>query len=199
MLTGQQYKDSLQDGRKVYFEGRLIEDFSAEPGLAVPMNVAAEGYDKYFSAEPGALNPVITAPRSAEDLREKIPELLEMDLLLNVTYQSIMTLIVAASRIATSAPQFIPRIEAYIEKARRDDIRITECITDAKGNRSLSPIKTVHYGARDGTPIEAVLTLPRRRSPKNLPLVDLPHGGPIARDSEGWDWWRNISRGPAMP
>ncbi|WP_134765675.1 4-hydroxyphenylacetate 3-hydroxylase N-terminal domain-containing protein [Nocardioides sp. 1609] len=139
MLTGQQYKDSLQDGRKVYFEGRLIEDFSTEPGLAVPMNVAAEGYDKYFSAEPGALNPVITAPRSAEDLREKIPELLEMDLLLNVTYQSIMTLIVAASRIATSAPQFIPRIEAYIEKARRDDIRITECITDAKGNRSKSP------------------------------------------------------------
>ena len=66
------------------------------------------------------------------------------------------------------------------------------------GNRSLSPIKTVHYAARDGTPIEAVLTLPRRRSPKNLPLIDLPHGGPIARDSEGWDWWRNISRRPAM-
>jgi len=67
------------------------------------------------------------------------------------------------------------------------------------GNRSLSPIKTVHYAARDGTPIEAVLTLPRRRSPKNLPLIDLPHGGPIARDSEGWNWWRNISRRPAMP
>ena len=57
------------------------------------------------------------------------------------------------------------------------------------GNRSLSPVKTVHYTARDGTPIEAVLTLPRHRSPKNLPLIVLPHGGPIARDSEGWDWW----------
>lgn len=57
------------------------------------------------------------------------------------------------------------------------------------GYRSLSPVKTVHYTARDGTPIEAILTLPRHRGSKNLPLIVLPHGGPIARDSEGWDWW----------
>lgn len=141
MMTGQQYKDSLKDGRKVYYQGRLIEDFATEPALAVPMEVAAEGYDKYYSAEPGALNPVIAAPRSVEELRNKIPELLEMDLLLNVTYQSIMTLIVAASRIESTAPQFVPRINAYIKKAREDDIRITECVTDAKGDRSRAPAK----------------------------------------------------------
>lgn len=55
--------------------------------------------------------------------------------------------------------------------------------------RSLSPVSTVHYTARDGTPIEAVLTLPRGRTPKALPLIVLPHGGPFARDSEDWDWW----------
>ena len=56
--------------------------------------------------------------------------------------------------------------------------------------RSLSPVRTVHYTARDGTPIEAILTLPRHRpNARNLPLIVLPHGGPIARDSEGWDWW----------
>jgi 4-hydroxybutyryl-CoA dehydratase/vinylacetyl-CoA-Delta-isomerase len=141
MMTGRQYKDSLKDGRKVYFEGRLIEDFATVPGLAVPMEVAAEGYDKYYSSEPGARNPVITAPRSVDELRGKIPELLEMDLLLNVTYQSIMTLIVAASRIESAVPQFIPRINAYIKQALEDDIRITECITDSKGNRSQSPSK----------------------------------------------------------
>lgn len=60
----------------------------------------------------------------------------------------------------------------------------------ALGTRSLSPVSTVHYTARDGTPIEAILTLPRhRKTAKNLPLIVLPHGGPIARDSEGWDWW----------
>lgn len=141
MLTGEQYKDSLKDGRKVYYEGKLIEDLETVPALAVPMGVAAEGYDKYFNGEPGALNPVINPPRSAEELRDKIPELMELDLLLNVTYQSIMTLIVASSRMEADAPQYLPRIKAYIEKAKADDIRITECITDSKGNRSLSPSK----------------------------------------------------------
>lgn len=141
MMTGQQYKDSLKDGRQVYYRGRLIEDFAEEPALGVPMEAVAQGYDKYFSAEPDARNAVITAPRSVDELRNKIPELISMDLLLNTTYQSIMTLVVAASRIETAAPEFIPRINAYIEKAMAEDLRITECITDAKGNRSLAPAK----------------------------------------------------------
>jgi 4-hydroxybutyryl-CoA dehydratase/vinylacetyl-CoA-Delta-isomerase len=52
-----------------------------------------------------------------------------------------MTLLVAAGRLEDHAPEFIPRITAYVEDARRRDIRITECITDAKGDRSLAPAK----------------------------------------------------------
>jgi 4-hydroxybutyryl-CoA dehydratase/vinylacetyl-CoA-Delta-isomerase len=52
-----------------------------------------------------------------------------------------MTLIVASSRIESAAPEYIPRINTYIKKALEDDIRITECITDAKGNRSQAPAK----------------------------------------------------------
>jgi 4-hydroxybutyryl-CoA dehydratase / vinylacetyl-CoA-Delta-isomerase len=141
MLTGRQYKESLKDGRKVYFEGRLIEDFESEPALAVPLQVIADGYDKYYSAEPGTVNPLTVAPRSPAELRDRIPVITEMDLLLNVTYQSLMTLLVAAGRLADHAPEFIPRITAYVEDARRRDIRITECITDAKGDRSLAPAK----------------------------------------------------------
>ncbi len=55
--------------------------------------------------------------------------------------------------------------------------------------RTLSPVSTIRYKARDGVEIEALLTLPRGRVAKNLPLIVLPHGGPFARDSEGWDWW----------
>lgn len=141
MLTGRQYKESLKDGRKVYFEGRLIEDFGSEPAMAIPLQAIADGYDKYYSAEPGAVNPLTIAPRSAEELRDRIPVITEMDLLLNVTYQSLMTLLVAAGRLEDHAPEFIPRIKAYVEDARRRDIRITECITDAKGDRSLAPAK----------------------------------------------------------
>ena len=96
MLTGQQYKDSLKDGRKVYFEGLLIEDLETEPALGVPLQAIADGYDKYYSAGPDAVNPLTIAPRSPEELRARVPVITEMDLLLNVTYQSLMTLLVAA-------------------------------------------------------------------------------------------------------
>ena len=60
---------------------------------------------------------------------------------------------------------------------------------NALKTRTLSPVSTIRYAARDGTSIEAVLTLPRGRAAKNLPLIVMPHGGPFARDSEEWDWW----------
>jgi len=141
MLTGRQYKDSLKDGRKIYFEGQLVEDLESEPALAAPLQTIADGYDKYYSAEPDAVNPLTVAPRSLDELRDRIPVITEMDLLLNVTYQSLMTLLVAAGRLEDHAPEFIPRIMAYVEDARRRDIRVTECITDAKGDRSLAPAK----------------------------------------------------------
>jgi dipeptidyl aminopeptidase/acylaminoacyl peptidase len=48
--------------------------------------------------------------------------------------------------------------------------------------------KPVSYAARDKTTIHAYLTLPRGRSPKNLPLIVLPHGGPYGvRDQLRYD------------
>lgn len=38
--------------------------------------------------------------------------------------------------------------------------------------------RMVSYKARDGVEIKALLTLPRGRTAKNLPLIVLPHGGP---------------------
>jgi dipeptidyl aminopeptidase/acylaminoacyl peptidase len=62
-------------------------------------------------------------------------------------------------------------------------------INDKLRGRMLSPVRTVSYPARDGTAIEAVLTLPRQRQAKNLPVIIMPHGGPFARDDESYDWW----------
>ena len=55
--------------------------------------------------------------------------------------------------------------------------------------RKLAPVSTIHYKTRDGLDLSAVLTLPKGKAAKNLPLILLPHGGPQARDVEGWDWW----------
>jgi dipeptidyl aminopeptidase/acylaminoacyl peptidase len=42
----------------------------------------------------------------------------------------------------------------------------------------MAETKYLKYTARDGKIIPAYLTLPRGKSPKNLPLIILPHGGP---------------------
>jgi dipeptidyl aminopeptidase/acylaminoacyl peptidase len=48
----------------------------------------------------------------------------------------------------------------------------------------------VQYTAEDGLKMEAVLTLPPDSSGKNLPVVVMPHGGPIdVNDEVGFDWW----------
>jgi dipeptidyl aminopeptidase/acylaminoacyl peptidase len=64
----------------------------------------------------------------------------------------------------------------------------------------LGTVQTLTYKAADGTDIPAYLTLPPGRAAKNLPLVALPHGGPAANDSPGFDWWAQAlaSRGYAV-
>ncbi|MFJ1288438.1 alpha/beta hydrolase family protein, partial [Acinetobacter baumannii] len=37
--------------------------------------------------------------------------------------------------------------------------------------------------------LRAYLTMPPGRGDKNLPMVVMPHGGPFARDSWGYDAW----------
>ncbi|MFD0675520.1 MULTISPECIES: S9 family peptidase [unclassified Paenibacillus] len=51
----------------------------------------------------------------------------------------------------------------------------------------LAEMKSVSYTARDGMTIRGYLTLPKNAGDKNLPFVILPHGGPWARDSWGYD------------
>lgn len=62
-------------------------------------------------------------------------------------------------------------------------------VNEKIGAAALNPVRTVHFKARDGLDISAVLTLPSRKPPKALPVAIFPHGGPFARDSEEWDWW----------
>jgi dipeptidyl aminopeptidase/acylaminoacyl peptidase len=58
----------------------------------------------------------------------------------------------------------------------------------------------IRYPARDGTEIPGYLSLPRGAPTKNLPLIVMPHGGPIARDTWGWFFLRQFltSRGYAV-
>lgn len=51
----------------------------------------------------------------------------------------------------------------------------------------MAEASAVRFKARDGTPLQAYLTLPPGRGGKKLPLVALVHGGPHTRDVWGYD------------
>jgi 4-hydroxybutyryl-CoA dehydratase / vinylacetyl-CoA-Delta-isomerase len=138
MRTGRQYKDSLKDGRATFFEGQRVDDLPGHPVLGPCVEAVARTYDRWYSAEPGARSPLLGIPGSAAELRERIPLLHEADIVANVTYQSIMTLATAASRMP-ECPVYVERISHYLARVHAEDLRITECITDAKGDRSRSP------------------------------------------------------------
>ncbi|ANK82817.1 MAG: 4-hydroxyphenylacetate 3-hydroxylase [Rhizobiales bacterium NRL2] len=141
MMTGEQYLASLDDGRATYFEGRKIENILDDKIMGESARLIAEGYDKLYRPGPDATSPLMSIPRSAEDLKARLPVVSDADIVANTTNQSIMTLMTAAGRIGDEHPEYARRIQAWIEDAQRRDIRITECITDGKGDRSLSPGK----------------------------------------------------------
>jgi len=141
MLTGSQYKKSLFDGRATYFEGQRIDDLPGHPILGQSVDKIAHGYDRWYSPGADARNPLMSIPRSSAELRAQILKQHGADILSLVTYQSVMTLTTAGARIGAKLPKYHERIQHYLKQAQSEDIRVTECITDAKGNRSLPPAK----------------------------------------------------------
>lgn len=64
--------------------------------------------------------------------------------------------------------------------------KLAEVNDDLKEDE-LSEMRSVTYTTRDGLTVQAYLTLPKGKDPKNLSLVVNPHGGPWVRDSWGFN------------
>jgi dipeptidyl aminopeptidase/acylaminoacyl peptidase len=64
----------------------------------------------------------------------------------------------------------------------------------------LPRMRTIEYAAADGTKIPGYLTVPVGMREEKLPMIVMPHGGPIARDSWDFDFLRLFlaSRGYAV-
>ncbi|MEZ5559027.1 MAG: 4-hydroxyphenylacetate 3-hydroxylase N-terminal domain-containing protein [Pseudomonadales bacterium] len=139
MMTGDEYRKSLDDGRETYFEGEQVFDIANHPLLGITVNSAAAGYDRFYDPTPGAVGAFMKVPSSAAELREQVELHESVDLLTHVTYASIMTLLTAADRIESVLPENAARIRAYVKDAQQRDIRMTQCITDSKGDRSRRP------------------------------------------------------------
>jgi 4-hydroxybutyryl-CoA dehydratase/vinylacetyl-CoA-Delta-isomerase len=141
MMTGMQYLESLRDGRVSYVDGARIEDLGEHPLTARAARWVAGVYDDNYDGAAGAINPLLGAPRSIEELRERLPLMRRADMITSTTWQSLMTLLTAAPKVNASHPELGERIYRFVADAQERDVRITECITDAKGDRAAPPAR----------------------------------------------------------
>ena len=144
MKTGDQYRESVVDGRSVYFEGVEVPDLNKHKVMNMAVDEIAKAYDHFYDPTPNAQNPLLGAPKGLEALRDRVYKLSESaDVLTTTTYQSLATLTSAAPKVGETRPEYVERMYEFQEFVLREDIRLTECITDAKGNRSSAPGKQV--------------------------------------------------------
>ena len=85
MLTGDQYRQSIRDGRKSYFQGNLVEDAAAHPLFGKSVDWVARTYDRGYSKEAGASHSMYSVPRSPEELQEQMDLLMASDPLASST------------------------------------------------------------------------------------------------------------------
>ncbi len=122
-------------------------------------------------------------PKNAEfktDLDFLTKNLPEGDLgLQSMTKDGRLTIVSTSSDINPGSSYLFDRIDRKLTKLYD--------ITPNLKNEYLAPMQAIRYKAKDGLEIPAYLTIPKGLDPQNLSVIVMPHGGPWARDSWGYD------------
>ncbi len=63
MMTAEQYRASLNDGRETFFGGEQIFDLPEHPILGITVDSAAQGYERFYDPKPGAVGAFMKVPR----------------------------------------------------------------------------------------------------------------------------------------
>ena len=77
--------------------------------------------------------------------------------------------------------------ERYLFDRQTKKLTLQYRVREKLSRASLAPMKAVRYKSSDGLEIPGYLTLPQGVTPKNLPAILVPHGGPWGRDSWGYN------------
>ncbi len=67
----------------------------------------------------------------------------------------------------------------YLYDTTAGSIQLLNWARTKIANAPLNPVKAEWFTASDGTKMQAIVTYPRHRKGKNLPVVIMPHGGPF--------------------
>ena len=153
LLTADEYRASLQDGRTLWYRGRRIPDILSEADLRVAVDHAAIdyeiGHDPQYRDLAVAKDPdtgseysaYYAIPRSPEDLLERA-RLIETVTGLGGTLVTLVKEIGSDAlfgllRVLDGEP--LARAQAFYAHCRDHDLSVAVAQTDVKGDRSLPP------------------------------------------------------------
>lgn len=155
LLTGQQYKDSLNDGREVYIDGERVSNIAEHPAFKPIIDVKARMYDmnheeKYKHITTAKLEDgeevcrAYKMPETKEDLTaiRTYVETVLVDLggvvyrVGDETIGEMWSLYDAQDRLNEIDPTYATNIRNHIDRIAREDIFHVSANTDPKGDRS---------------------------------------------------------------
>lgn len=191
--TGQYYvaTDRFTDKAAVYFYNPTTRQFSSEPVVAHPqydvVNIILGTHRSNFNqllgfvyaagdAEVYWIDPTMRSIQEGLNASFRDRHVTIMD------YNEDMSTILFSTSSGAHPPSY------YLLRNRREAVLLGHSRPWLDNARMAEP-ELVHYPARDGMQIPGILTLPAgwTRADGPLPAIILPHGGPWARDSTGWD------------
>jgi len=129
MLTAEDYRQSIRDGRSSYLEGKRIDDPVTHPLLRVSVDWVASTYDRTSSAEPGTRNPIFAPPATPAELDEQMSFLIDADVTAAST-AGCMALGSVATRLSEADPVYRDRLEGFLRRCRDDDLRVAAAVED---------------------------------------------------------------------
>jgi 4-hydroxybutyryl-CoA dehydratase / vinylacetyl-CoA-Delta-isomerase len=154
-----QFRDSLRDGRVVYYKGERVTDVTAHPVLKIGVDSSAVDYELAEQpetrelavvAEPGGepFSRFFVPPRTPEDLLRR-RKLVEIGSRICFGFppfakeggsDAVNALaVIAAHCDAKSGTHYAQRVESFRSHLKRGDLSVSITMTDVKGDRTLRP------------------------------------------------------------
>ena len=160
LRTPEQYKESLRDGREVYYRGEKVEDVTTHPVIGKAVQHACIDYQ--MAEDPRYRDlAVVTDPQTGQEysryyhLPQNAEDLLQRSRLIEASTREGATLVILIKEIGTDAllalhivaeemakhgaGQYRERVKKYYELCRDNDYAVAVAQSDVKGDRSLGP------------------------------------------------------------
>ena len=145
IITGDDYRRSLRDGRQVYYDGSLVADLSAHPRFTAAVDVTAASYDRAMEQRDASDQPdqELEYPRTEADLRWQVEEFAGLegsrDMTRLSTYSGLLGMQTAADRLEADLPAYAGRVREFVHECRTTGRRCVPTITDSKADRRKGP------------------------------------------------------------